>query len=110
MRATLFLTFFVEMNFSLTANVKHTVEQRLKTHTACGLALIHSTCSSNRQFALKVTHATAPSAQPRFKNVIFRHHYVMQKSAFFTKTEQSCFCRVLHLNRQNAMLITDKPT
>jgi len=46
-RATLFLSVFVERNFSLTANVEHTVEQRLKSHTAHGLALIHSTCSSN---------------------------------------------------------------
>jgi len=38
----------------------------------------YSSCSSNRQFALKVTHAIA---QSRFKNVIFRHHYVMQKIA-----------------------------
>jgi len=29
MRATLFLSFFVEMNFSLTANVNVTVEQTL---------------------------------------------------------------------------------
>jgi len=79
------------MNFSLTANVKHTVEQRLKTHTSYGLALIHSTCSSNRQFALKVTHATAPSAQTRFKNVIFRHHYVMQKTAFLLKLSNVAF-------------------
>jgi len=91
MRAALFLSFFVEMNFSLTANVKHTVEQRLKTHTSYGLALIHSTCSSNRQFALKVTHATAPSAQTRFKNVIFRHHYVMQKTAFLLKLSNVAF-------------------
>jgi len=103
------------MNFSLTANVKYTVEQRLyETHTAYGLALIHSTCSSNRQFALKVTHATAPSTQPCFKNVIFRHHYVMHKNSRFATTEQHNVltqryrCRVLQLNRQNAMLITDK--
>jgi len=56
-----------------------------ETQTAYGLALIHSTCSSNRQFALKVTHATASFAQSGFKNVIFRHHYVMQTTAVLVK-------------------------
>jgi len=62
-----------------------------EAHTAYGLALIHSTCSSNRQFALKVTHATEPSAQPRFKNVIFRNHYVMQKTAVLLKLSNVAF-------------------
>ena len=35
MRATVFLSFFVEMNFSLTANVKHTIEQRLLRNSHC---------------------------------------------------------------------------
>jgi len=48
-----------------------------ETHSAYRLALIHSTWSSTRQFELKVTHENTPTALPRFKNVIFRHHYVM---------------------------------
>jgi len=63
-----------------------------ETHTAYWRALWFTTCSSNWQFELKVTHANAISAQPRFKNVIFRHHYVMQKNSRFTKIEQRCFC------------------
>ena len=35
-------------------------------------------CSSNRQSELKVTHENTPNAPPRCKNVIFRHHYVIQ--------------------------------
>jgi len=31
-----------------------------ESHTAFRLALIHSTCSSNRQSELKVTHVTGP--------------------------------------------------
>ena len=46
-----------------------------KTRAAYRLALIHSTCSSNRQSELKVTHTNTPAVLPRFKNVIFRHHY-----------------------------------
>jgi len=96
------------MNFSTTANVKYTVEQgRLyETHGAYRLALIHSTCSSNRQSELKVTHENTPTALPRFKNVIFRHHYVMQISSSCIETEQSYLCRVLHFNHQNLMLIS----
>jgi len=33
-------------------------------HFAYRLALIHSTCSSNRQSELKVTHANTPTALP----------------------------------------------
>ena len=46
-------------------------------------------CSSNRQSQLKVTHEHAPNAPPRFKNVIFRHHYVMPKNSRCVETEQS---------------------
>ena len=70
------------------------------------LALIHSTCSSNRQPELKVTHPNTPTPLPRFKNVIFRHHYVMQKNSGCTETEQHCLCRILHLNYENLMLIS----
>jgi len=59
---------------------------------------------------LKVTHANTPTPLPRFKNVIFRHHYVMQKNRRYIETEQRHLCRVLHFNRQNlcwwARLIT----
>jgi len=71
------------MTFSLTANLKCVVEQRRlhENHVAYRLALIHSTCSWNLQSELKVTHENTPTALPRFKNVIFRHHYVMQKNS-----------------------------
>jgi len=75
-------------------------------HAAYRLALIYSTCSSNRQSELKVTHAYTPTALPRFKNVIFRHHYVMQKNCNCIEIEQHCLCRVPHFNRQNLMLIS----
>jgi len=67
------------------------------------LALIHFTCSWNLQSELKVTHENAPTALPRYKNVIFRHHYVMQKTdvvlqlrkvifaKFFTSTAKTCW-------------------
>jgi len=80
-----------------------------ETHTDYGLALIHCVCSSNGQFELKVTHANASSAQPRFKNVIFRHHYVMQKTVVLLQLSNVTFA-VPHSNRQNVMLISDKPT
>jgi len=41
----------------------------------------------------------------RFKNVIFRHHYVIQKNSSCIETEQRYLCRGLHFNRQNWMLI-----
>ena len=54
-----------------------------ETHVDYRLALIHSTCNSNRQSELKVTHKNAPNAPPRFKNVIFQTHYVRQKNSRF---------------------------
>jgi len=57
-------------------------------HAAYRLVLTHSACSSNRYSELKVTHANTPTALPRFKNVIFRHHYVMQKNSSCIETEQ----------------------
>jgi len=41
----------------------------------------------------------------RFKNVIFRHHYVMQKNSNCIETEKCYLCKALHFNRQNLMLI-----
>ena len=77
-----------------------------QTPTAYRLALIDSTCSSNRQAEVKVTHANTPTPLLRFKNVIYRHHYVMQKNSSCIETEQRYLCRVLHFNRQNLMLIS----
>jgi len=74
-------------------------------HAAYWLVVIHSACSSNRQSEFKVTHTNTPTALPRFKNVISRHHYVMQKNGSCIETEQRYLCRVLHFNRQNSMWI-----
>jgi len=65
----------------MTANVKHTVEQRrLLRNSRC---LSDGSDSLYLQFKptiwLKVTYENTPTALPRFKNVIFRHHLVMQK-------------------------------
>jgi len=67
-----------------------TVEQmRLLRNSRCLSAGSDSLyCRSNRQFELKVTHENTPNASPRFKNVIFRHHYVMQKNSHYIETEQ----------------------
>jgi len=91
-----------------TANVKYLSLNKgdHEIHAAYPLALIHSTCSSNRQSELKVTHANTPTPLPRFKNVILRHHYVMQKNSRCTETEQHSLRRILHLNCQNLMLIS----
>jgi len=72
-----------------------------ETYAVYRLVPIHSTCNLNRQSELKVPHANTPTALPRFKNVVFRHHYVMQKNSLCTETEQGYLCRVLHFNRQN---------
>jgi len=42
----------------------------------------------------------------RFKNVIFGHRYITQKSNSSVETEQSQLSRVLHFNRQNLILIS----
>ena len=100
-RATPFLNFSCWNNFCYDCQcLKCTVEQRRlhENHVAYRLALIHSTCSWNLQFELKVTHENTP-------NVIFRHHYVMQKNSSCIETEKSYLCQVLHFNRQNLMLI-----
>jgi len=54
-----------------------------ETHTDYGLALIHCSCSSNRKLELTVTHANAPSAQPRFKNVISDTNVSCKKQSFY---------------------------
>ena len=41
----------------------------------------------------------------RFKNIIFRHHYVMQKNTNCFETDKSHLCKALHFNRQNLMLL-----
>jgi len=76
-----------------------------KSHADYRLALIHSTCSLTRQSELKVTHENTPTILPRFKNAIFRHHYIMQKNSRCIETEQSYLCRVLHFKSQNLMLL-----
>jgi len=75
-------------------------------HVAYPLALIHFTCSSSLQSELYITHANTPTAPSRFKNVISRHHYVIQKNIGSTETGQRYLCRVLHFNRQILMLIS----
>ena len=69
---------------------------------------LQATWSSNRQSELRVTHANTPASLLRFKNVIFRHHYVMQKNSSYTdaESEQRSLCIVLHFNRQNLILIS----
>jgi len=76
-----------------------------ETHVAYRLALIHSIAVQTDNLSSKVTHENAPNAPPRFKNVIFRHHYVTQKNSRCIETEQSYLCKVLYFNRQNLMLI-----
>jgi len=44
----------------------------------------------------------------RFKNVIFRHNYIMQKNSSYIETEQCYLFRGTHFNRQNVMLITPR--
>jgi len=71
-----------------------------ETHAAYMLSLIHSTCSSNFQSELKVTHSNTPTALPRFKNGIVRQHYVMQKNSSCTETVQRYLCKVIHFNQK----------
>jgi len=56
-----------------------------ETHAAYCLVLIYSTCSSNRQSELNVTHANTPTALPRFKNVIFHTIASCRKTAVVLK-------------------------
>jgi len=42
----------------------------------------------------------------RFKDIIFRHDYVIQKNSSFIETEQSLLFQVLHFNRQKLILIS----
>ena len=109
MRATPFVSISCWNDFSMTAN--DTVEQRrlLRNSRCFQLALIHSTCSSNRQSELKVTHANTPTTLLHLQERYFPrflHHYVMQKNSRIIKTVQRYLCRVLQFNRQNWMLIS----
>jgi len=95
----------------MAANVTYNVEQRrLLRNSRYPLAGSDSlsTCSSNRQPELKVAHANTPTAPPHFKNVIFRHHYVMKKNSRCIGTEQRYPLQnsLLHPPKCNV----DKPT
>jgi len=52
----------------MTANVKYILLNKgdYEIHASYRLALIHSTCSSNRQSVLKVTRSNTPTRLPRF--------------------------------------------
>jgi len=103
-----FLQDFVD--FSMTANVMCTVEQRsqtfYETHIAHRLALIQSTCSSSLRFELQIAHALQ-TRQLRylFKNFIFRYCYVIQKASVLLKlsnfTVQSFSLHPLLINPPN---------
>jgi len=77
-----------------------------ETHIAHRLTVIHSTCSSNLQPELLVTHANTPTAPSRFKKGIFQHNYAIHKNSSSIETEQRYLCRVLHFNRSSLMLIS----
>jgi len=53
-----------------------------------------------QSYPRKYTNCTTP-----LQEVIFWHHYVMQKNSSCIETEKSYLCKVLHFNRQNWMLI-----
>jgi len=77
-----------------------------ETH-ASHLALIHSTCSSNRQSELKVTHANTPTTLPHFKNVIADTIKVMQKIAVVLKLRNVTFTEFFTSSARNNV---GKPT
>ena len=66
--------------------------------------------SLHLQFELTIWALSWPrkhiNCTPRFKNVIFRHHSVIQKNSSYIETEQCYLFRVTHFNHQNLMLIT----
>jgi len=67
------------------AYVKYTGEQRrLLRNSRC-----LSAGSDSIYLQFKFTRANTPTALPRFMNVIFRHHYVMQKSSRCIEIEQA---------------------
>ena len=93
----------------MTANVQYEVEQRRLLRNSHCLSAISD--SLHLQFKLTIGAQSYSrkhtNCTTRFKNVIFRHHYVMQKNSSSIETEQRYLCRVnLHFNRQNLMLIT----
>jgi len=57
-----------------------------KTCAAYWLAQINFACSSTRRSELKVTYENTPITLPCFKNIIFQHHYVMQKNSHCIET------------------------
>jgi len=104
MRATAFVNILTEMIFLWLQMIPLNKGDFYETHAAYRLALIHSTCSSNRQSELKGTHANTPTTLPRLQERYFPrflHHCVMQKNSHFIKIEQGYLCRVLQFNRQN---------
>jgi len=92
----------------MSANVKCTAEQRSQTykiHIAYRLPLINSTCSSSQQSEFWIIHANKPTAQSRFKKVIFRYYHVIQKKIGFIEIKLLHLCIFLQFSRQRLMLI-----
>jgi len=108
MRATPFLSFSCWNNFFYDCQcLKCTVEQDDFTKITLSIGWLLFTLLTVETYNLssKVPNENEPTALSRFKNVIFRHHYVMQKNSRCTETEKSFLCKVLHFNSQNLMLI-----
>jgi len=102
MRAIPFLNFSCWNNFPWLPIFKVYRWRRFhENHVAYRLALIHATCSSKpiiwaQSYPRKYTNCITP-----VQEVMFRHHYVMQKHSSCIETEKSYPCKVLHFNRQN---------
>jgi len=109
MSARPFLSLLVEMNLSMTANVKHTADTEQRKLLRNPRCLSAGSDSLYLRFKLTIwaqSYANIPTALPCFNNVIFRHHYVMLKNGRCIETEQHCLCRDPHFNRQNLVLIS----
>jgi len=79
-------------------------EDFYEAHAAYLLALIHSTCRSNRQSQLKVTHAHPNSTTPlQERHFPTKLHHAKKQPLYRTE-----HCRVLHCNRQSFMLISPR--
>jgi len=72
-----------------------------KTHAAYRVVLIYSTCSSNRQYELNVTHPNTPTALPRFKNVIFHTITSCRKTAVVLKLSNVTFAEFFTKTTKN---------
>jgi len=76
------------------ANVKSTVEQRRVLRNTLPVSWLLFTLLTVQTDNQILKLPTQSNCTTPLKNVILRHHYIMQKNSICIETEQRCLCKL----------------